>query len=564
MQKIIVLNGSPKGRRGNTSILVDEFLKGIKSVDDKIQIQEEYLSEATLNGCVGCFNCWTKTPGKCIFKDDMTRLLKSYLEADTVIWATPLYHHGMTTLLKRFVERTLPINEPYIVKEDGRFAHPERFSVKDKNNIVISNCGFPEYKNFDILKQTFGRITHNRMTEVIMCTMGELLSKKPLRGRIGWYLNGIQQAGEEFAQNQSFTQETRDLLENPLVPIEDFIEMANLSWEADGEIPPELNSALDNNETKSVSKSIKGLSYLKLMKQSFISNQAKGVDAILEFSFTDLDETHYLKIKDQSCSVIEGKSDGFTTKIITSYTTWIKIANGELNGSKALMDGDYKIEGDLNFMMTINKIFGSGSEDNEKSVVAPTKEKVLGIKLEKWMSFSFSAWIMSWICISNSLLWGIVIPFTITAGIVIVKKVNKEVTYFEKMSLIYFSILILMNQFKLPLVGSSMVVINYFVMAVIWISSLMDNKPLTSDYSKHRFEGSIENNAMFMKTNQILTLLWSGIFLFQGLMYVLLEELELLKLSPGLYVITIFALVFTSWFSGWYPKYIASGRGRKG
>lgn len=563
MKKIIVLNGSPKGCNGNTSLLVDKFIEGIKSVDENVVVQKEELNKATIHECIGCFNCWTKTPGECVFKDDMSRLLKAYIEADTVIWATPLYHHGMTSAMKRFVERTLPMNEPYIVKEEGRFTHPERFSVKGKKNIIISNCGFPEYKNFDIIKQTFDRITHQRMTEVIFSAMGELLSKKPLRGRIDWYFKAVHQAGEEFAQNQAFSNETRELLKLPLVPIEDFIEMANLSWEAEGEIPPELNQALKNNENNSSNKSLKGLSYLKLMKQSFISNQAKNVDAVLEFYFTDLNETHHLKINDQTCNAIEGKSEIFTTKIITSYETWIKIANGEISGSKALMDGDYKIEGDLNFMMTMNKIFGSGSEDKKEDAATQKKKTLLGIKLEQWMSLSFAAWIMSWICISSSGFWGIIVPFLITMGILIAKTINGEVTYFEKMSMLYFSILLLMYQFGLPLIDTNVVVINYIVMAVIWLSSLMDNKPLTSDYSKHRYDGPIENNVMFIRTNQILTLVWSGVFLIQGILYVLLRDFKLLSFTPALYILTVIVLLFTGWFSSWYPKYIASGRGRK-
>ncbi|AQS08487.1 hypothetical protein CLOBY_05950 [Clostridium saccharobutylicum] len=32
-----------------------------------------------INGCLGCFNCWLKTPGRCIIEDSYTEMPK-YIE----------------------------------------------------------------------------------------------------------------------------------------------------------------------------------------------------------------------------------------------------------------------------------------------------------------------------------------------------------------------------------------------------------------------------------------------------------------------------------------------------
>lgn len=567
MSHVLILNGSPHGKNGNTSKLVELFMSGYQSESPNDLIDYVELRKSDIHQCVGCFSCWTKTPGECIFKDHMPDLIEKFREADLIIWATPLYHHGMTTLLKGFVERTLPFNLPYIVNEDGHFTHPERFTMKDKKHVIISNCGFPERKNFDIMLQTFDRVTHNEISETILCVMGELISKKPLRGRLKWYFDAVIQAGVEFAKTSSFEDATRDTLEKPLVPVEDFVEMANLSWAAVGEAPPNLDVAMgrvaditDKPIEVTAAPITKGLAFMKLMRQSFIAEQAKGVDAILEIEFTDLNESNHFIIKDQKCTLQSGASDSFTTKIITPYDTWQQVSNGEISGSKAMMHGLYKIKGDFNFMMSMNKFFGSGEAPTKDTTNQPEKvKKILGVNLEAWMSISFMPWILSWIFIGNSALLGIIIPLLITACIIAIKHHHNEITYFERMSVIYFSVITVMYLVGISLVGSNGPLINYLAMAIFWASSLLDKITLTADYSKHGYDAPMHDNLIFTRTNAILTAFWSVVFIIQGALFIMLRSLDLLSFSPCLFILSGLALVFTKWFSSWYPRYIATG-----
>lgn len=557
MEKILILNGSPRGKNGNTAKMIDSFVKGYENIKPNSHINYVELRKKNISKCLGCFNCWTKTPGKCIHRDDMDTLLQQYIDADLVIWATPLYHHEMTSILKTFVERTLPLSEPYIVKKDGKFRHPDRYQISNKRNVLISNCGFPEHHNFDIMMQSFKRITGNQIDESILCIMGELLSKKPLSGRIKWYIDALENAGKEYAKNGHIDPDTRKTLHQPLVPMEDFIEMANLSWEAEGETPPNFNEAMGKKGPSHV-KPKKGFSYLKLMRQSFISKNAKDIDAVLEIEFTDIHETHHFIIKNQKCELVDGSSTAFTTKIITTYDTWMKISNGEISGSQAMMDGLYCVEGDFNFMMVMSKLFGSGESEKDEVVDEyPQSTNFLGINGEKWMGILFVPWIISWIFISFNSLLGLWTPLLLCTGIAVIKRQKGEVTYFEKMSVLYFSILGILQVLGISFINTEGTLLNYFSIALIWGISLLDRKPLTADYSKHRFEGNIKGNVMFIKTNEILTLFWSGMFILQGSLFILLRQLNLVKFTPFLYILTFAALKFTGWFSSWYPSYIA-------
>lgn len=67
--KITVINGSPKGERSDTLKITKAFLKGMKEEADVIDTMKEKV-----NPCLGCYSCWTRTPGVCVQKDGMEKI----------------------------------------------------------------------------------------------------------------------------------------------------------------------------------------------------------------------------------------------------------------------------------------------------------------------------------------------------------------------------------------------------------------------------------------------------------------------------------------------------------
>ena len=50
-------------------------------LDDSFNI----LDSNDINNCRGCFNCWTTSPLKCIYKDKFRNSSKNILKSDTLI-----------------------------------------------------------------------------------------------------------------------------------------------------------------------------------------------------------------------------------------------------------------------------------------------------------------------------------------------------------------------------------------------------------------------------------------------------------------------------------------------
>jgi multimeric flavodoxin WrbA len=90
--KVLAINSSPRMDKGNTALILNPFLEGMKEAGAEVELF--YTSKLNIHSCTGEFNCWLKTPGKCLHKDDMKMLYPKFAEADVVVFATPQIRSG--------------------------------------------------------------------------------------------------------------------------------------------------------------------------------------------------------------------------------------------------------------------------------------------------------------------------------------------------------------------------------------------------------------------------------------------------------------------------------------
>jgi len=102
--KVLALLGSPR-RYGNTSLLLEEYLRGIKASNKDAEISKIFLHEKNIHGCAACDACRKITLGQCVIRDDMQNLYPLFLRADMVIYATPIYWWNVSAQLKAFIDR---------------------------------------------------------------------------------------------------------------------------------------------------------------------------------------------------------------------------------------------------------------------------------------------------------------------------------------------------------------------------------------------------------------------------------------------------------------------------
>ncbi|XCP85060.1 flavodoxin family protein [Roseburia hominis] len=105
MANILILNGASRKNR-NTAALIKAFSEGALSAGN--QVKEFYLQTMDIHGCLGCEGCSRTKKGTedpCIQKDDMSEINKTFMTAEVVVFASPVYFWTISGPLKTATDR---------------------------------------------------------------------------------------------------------------------------------------------------------------------------------------------------------------------------------------------------------------------------------------------------------------------------------------------------------------------------------------------------------------------------------------------------------------------------
>ena len=103
--KIILLEGSPN-KHGSSNMLAEHFKRGAEEAGHSVEIID--TAHADIHPCTGCIHCGYEGP--CVQKDDVEIIRKKILDADMLVFATPLYYYGMSAQLKKMIDRFCAFN----------------------------------------------------------------------------------------------------------------------------------------------------------------------------------------------------------------------------------------------------------------------------------------------------------------------------------------------------------------------------------------------------------------------------------------------------------------------
>ena len=361
-RKILALQGSPRPK-GFTQMVLEKFLEGAASKGAVSEIIP--LATKEIKPCIGCYSCWSKTPGTCVHRDDMTELLQKYRACKVVVFATPLYHYGMTAYTKLFLERTLPLVQPYLIESDGVTAHPFRYpEMASQKVVLISVCGFPEKGHFGALVENFRLLCGDRGRElvgVLLRAGSESMRFIDQMGKKGEeVLQGFYRAGQEVVEKGKVSKETEEIVSQEWTKNRrGFQEQANLFWNLSME---HAERTRRGEETRLLDEALKNDIRLILggMAVGLNPEEAGNLRATIQFDISGKQPGQWhFEIKDGNCAFKEGKVDNPTLTIHSPSEIWLAISFGELDGAQAFMQKKYTAEGDFQLLMRLKNLFKS-------------------------------------------------------------------------------------------------------------------------------------------------------------------------------------------------------------
>ncbi len=134
--RILAIMGSHRLQK-NTDKALNLLLSTIKQQHKDINIEKIELLKMNISPCKACNYC-SKHYGECIINDDMKDLYIKLKEADIIIFATPVYFNGVSTIMKIMIDRLQMVFEC-----DKTFNKP--YITKNKIGFIISIAGANEY-----------------------------------------------------------------------------------------------------------------------------------------------------------------------------------------------------------------------------------------------------------------------------------------------------------------------------------------------------------------------------------------------------------------------------------
>ena len=122
--KATILNGSDK----DDKVMADIHSAIVGELSSKgWEVESFLLHEMKIAYCVGCFECWVKTPGECRFNDDGREIARQCIQNDLVVFLTRVTFGGYSAELKKALDRIICLISPFFIKINGEVHHRKRY-----------------------------------------------------------------------------------------------------------------------------------------------------------------------------------------------------------------------------------------------------------------------------------------------------------------------------------------------------------------------------------------------------------------------------------------------------
>jgi hypothetical protein len=153
--KIVILNGNPEPGQGRLDSYVAGLAEELARRGHAAAV--EPLRDMSIKYCTGCWGCWVRTPGECVIPDDTVGLRDRIVNSDLVIHASPVVMGFISSLLKRVVDKTIPLLHPYVTFIAGEAHHRKRYDRYPLTGVILDRRPDTDDEDIDIIAGVYRR-----------------------------------------------------------------------------------------------------------------------------------------------------------------------------------------------------------------------------------------------------------------------------------------------------------------------------------------------------------------------------------------------------------------------
>ena len=191
--KVVLVNGSPNEKGCTYTALkemADEF--GRQGVETEIV----HIGKAAIHGCIGCGYC--RKAGRCVFDDAVNALAEKLVEADGLVFGSPVFYAGISGQLKCFMDRLFYAGGAGFAHKPGAAVATCRragsTATLDQLNKYFTISQMP------LVSSQYWNMVHGNTPEEVRQDLEELQIMRTLGRNMAWLLRCIE-AGKAAGVN---------------------------------------------------------------------------------------------------------------------------------------------------------------------------------------------------------------------------------------------------------------------------------------------------------------------------------------------------------------------------
>ena len=162
---ICILNGNSDPQ--NQSF--EDYLSNVSNMllNEQHQVTILTLRDMDIRYCIGCFGCWVKTPGECMTADAGPQICRMMIQSDFTLWAAPLRMGYPSALLKKIMDKSIPLIHPYFTVDQNEAHHRARYAHYPRLGLLLEKEAGTDAADLEIITQMFRRTAINMKSQLV-------------------------------------------------------------------------------------------------------------------------------------------------------------------------------------------------------------------------------------------------------------------------------------------------------------------------------------------------------------------------------------------------------------